>query len=126
VKVDFMNDPINTENHSNNELESNGHEEHQSDSESVEGSEPSYRDVFKNKDFMRLLFGQFFSNFGDAIFRIAIIMYVYSITGSKTQMTLVLAAQTIPWVIIAPIAGVFADRVNRKTMMISSDILRGA
>ncbi len=120
-----MNDPTNSENHPNNELESNGHEEHQSDSASVEGSEPSYRDVFKNKDFMRLLSGQFFSNFGDAIFRIAIIMYVYSITGSKTQMTLVLAAQTIPWVIIAPIAGVFADRVNRKTMMISSDILRG-
>ena len=29
--------------------------------------EATYLDVFKNKEFMKLLTGQFFSNFGDAV-----------------------------------------------------------
>ncbi|MHA1482139.1 MAG: MFS transporter [Candidatus Heimdallarchaeaceae archaeon] len=87
--------------------------------------EPTYGEVFKNKNFMKLLSGQFFSNFGDAIFRIAILLYVYEITLSITSMTLILAAQTVPWIIIGPIAGVFADRISRKALMIGADIVRG-
>ena len=87
--------------------------------------EPTYGDVFKNIDFVKLLTGQFFSNFGDAIFRISIQFYVYYLTGSATAMTLILAAQTVPWVIIGPIAGVFADRISRKAIMIGADIIRG-
>ncbi|TFG09508.1 MFS transporter [Candidatus Heimdallarchaeota archaeon] len=88
-------------------------------------NEASYSEVFRNVDFMKLLTGQFFSNFGDAIFRISIQFYVYYLTGSATAMTLILAVQTIPWVIIGPIAGVFADRVSRKAIMIGADIIRG-
>jgi MFS family permease len=40
-------------------------------------------------------------------------------------MTLILAAQTIPWIVIGPIAGVYADRVSRKAIMIGADIIRG-
>ncbi|MCK5141809.1 MAG: MFS transporter, partial [Candidatus Heimdallarchaeota archaeon] len=87
--------------------------------------EPTYADVFKNKNFMKLLSGQFFSNFGDAVFRVAIQLYVYEITLSITSMTLILAVQTIPWIIIGPIAGVFADRISRKALMIGADIVRG-
>ena len=86
--------------------------------------ESSFKDVFRNRDFVKLLFGQTFSNFGDAVFRISIVLYVYSLTGSKTEMTLVLAAQTLPWILIGPISGVFADRISRKFIMVSSDILR--
>ncbi|MHA1224365.1 MAG: hypothetical protein ACTSP3_14145 [Candidatus Heimdallarchaeaceae archaeon] len=58
---------------------------------SKDTSEPTYRDVLKNRNFMKLLYGQFFSNFGDAVFRIAIQLYVYEITFSITSMTLILA-----------------------------------
>ncbi len=91
---------------------------------SQNNEESSFKDVFKNKNFVKLLFGQTFSNFGDAVFRISIVLYVYSFTGSKTEMTLVLAAQTLPWILIGPISGVFADRISRKLIMVSSDILR--
>ena len=87
-------------------------------------TESSYKEVFKNRNFVKLLSGQFFSNFGDAIFRISIVLYVYSITGSAARMTIVLAAQTLPWILIGPISGVFADRFSRKAIMVSSDILR--
>ena len=84
----------------------------------------SYKEVFKNRNFVKLLSGQFFSNFGDAVFRISIVLYVYSITGSAAKMTVVLAVQTLPWILIGPISGVFADRFSRKAIMISSDMLR--
>ena len=80
--------------------------------------ESSYIDVFKNRNFLRILAGQTFSNFGDAIFRISIVLYVYALTGSATRMTLVLAAQTLPWILIGPISGVLADRISRKTIMV--------
>ncbi len=94
----------------------------QTDSQTQEDS--TFKDVFKNRNFVKLLLGQTFSNFGDAVFRISIVLYVYSLTGSKTEMTLVLAAQTLPWILIGPITGVLADRISRKAIMISSDILR--
>jgi MFS family permease len=87
-------------------------------------NEPSYKDVFKNRDFLKLLSGQFFSNFGDAVFRISIVLYVYSITGSAARMTIVLAVQTLPWILIGPLSGVFADRFSRKAIMVSSDMIR--
>ena len=89
-------------------------------------TESSYRDVFRNKEFVKLLSGQFFSNIGDAVFRISIVLYVYSLTGSAAQMTFVLAAQTLPWILIGPISGVLADRVSRKAIMVSADFLRAA
>jgi len=92
--------------------------------EEVSKKEPSYKDVFKNRNFLKLLSGQFFSNFGDAVFRISIVLYVYSITGSAAQMTVVLAVQTLPWILIGPISGVFADRFSRKAIMVSADMIR--
>lgn len=92
--------------------------------DSKKNKEFSFLDVFKNRNFVQLLSGQIFSDFGDAVFRISIVLYVYSLTGSTTKMTLVLAMQTLPWILIGPISGVFADRISRKTIMVSSDILR--
>ena len=92
--------------------------------EVISEEETSYRDVFKNKNFVKLLSGQLFSNVGDAVFRIAIVLYVYSLTGSAAQMTFVLAAQTLPWIIIGPLSGVLADRISRKAIMVSADFIR--
>lgn len=86
--------------------------------------ESTYKDVFKNRNFVKLLTGQLFSNFGDAVFRISIVLYVYSLTGSASRMTIVLAAQTLPWILIGPISGVFADRISRKAIMVGADALR--
>ncbi|MHA1198080.1 MAG: MFS transporter [Candidatus Heimdallarchaeaceae archaeon] len=94
------------------------------ETETTSKEDSSFSDVFKNRNFLKLLVGQTFSNFGDAVFRISIVLYVYSLTESKTEMTLVLAAQTLPWILIGPISGVFADRISRKGIMVSSDILR--
>ncbi|MHA2031010.1 MAG: MFS transporter, partial [Candidatus Kariarchaeaceae archaeon] len=84
----------------------------------------SFSDVFRNKDFTKLLAGQFFSNFGDGVLRISLLLYVFSFTGSIFLTTLILSIQIIPWIIVGPIAGVMADRISRKAIMIFSDLLR--
>ncbi|MCE7737584.1 MAG: MFS transporter, partial [Candidatus Heimdallarchaeota archaeon] len=84
----------------------------------------SFTDVFKNKDFTKLLTGQFFSNLGDGVLRISLLLYVFSFTGSIFQTTLILAIQIVPWIIVGPIVGVLADRISRKAIMIFSDLLR--
>jgi len=85
---------------------------------------PTFTEVLRNKHFVRLLAGQFFSNIGDAVLRVALLLYVYSFTGSLSTTTLILSVQIIPWIIIGPIAGVFADRISRKGIMVSADITR--
>lgn len=87
-------------------------------------AEVSFADVFHNKDFTKLLAGQFFSNFGDGVLRISLLLYVFSFTGSIFQTTSILAIQIIPWIIVGPIVGVLADRISRKAIMIFSDLLR--
>ena len=63
--------------------------------------EISYAMVFKNREFVKLLSGQIFSNSGDAILRIALFLYLYTFTGSLTITTSLLAIQMIPWIIFA-------------------------
>lgn len=87
-------------------------------------SEAGFIDVLKNRDFTKLLGGQFFSNAGDAILQIAIYLYVLEFTGSLAVTTTVLALQILPWIIVGPVVGVLADRMSRKLIMVSADLLR--
>ena len=87
--------------------------------------EISYKAVLRNKNFVKILLGQFFSNFADNVLRTAILMYVYDITGDLALTTLTIAVMVIPWIIVGPIAGVLADRISRKAIMVIADIVRG-
>lgn len=51
---------------------------------------------------------------------------VYDITGSKEKLGLITAASLMPWVVIAPLAGVIADRANLRTLLCSVYLLIAA
>jgi predicted MFS family arabinose efflux permease len=71
----------------------------------------------------RLLFaGQAVSVVGDALFPVALAFAVLDeLDGTPAQLGLVLAAQTLPLAVLILAAGVWADRVNRRNVMIVSD-----
>jgi MFS family permease len=47
------------------------------------------------------------------------------LTGSATSVAWMMIAQFLPYAIVGPVAGVVVDRVNRRTLMIVADVLRG-
>jgi MFS family permease len=79
-----------------------------------------------NLNFFLLWQGQFVSAVGDVIYEIALGFWVLAVTGSTGLMGILMAAATIPRVLIAPFAGVIVDRSNRKWLLVIMDSVRGA
>ena len=52
-------------------------------------------------------------------------MYVLERTGSAAIFAGLLAVDTVPQVLLAPIGGLLADRLNRRNMMVALDALSG-
>lgn len=77
------------------------------------------------KNFTLLILGQVSSLFGNFILKLAISMYVLDVTGSAAVFAGILAAATIPTILISPLGGILADRGNRRNIMVALDILTG-
>lgn len=84
----------------------------------------TYRDVFRNGNWIRLWSGQTISQLGDFVSAIAFPLLVYEITKSAVGLALGFGVQTIPLIVIGPIAGVFVDRWNRRTLLLVTDFVR--
>lgn len=67
------------------------------------------------------LFGQGISLFGSQLVQMAIIWHVTLETSSGIWVTILTLASFLPQMLISPIAGVWADRYSRKTIMLISD-----
>lgn len=78
----------------------------------------------RNADFRRLFTASVASLLGDWFALVAVAGLVNEATGSEAATAVVFAASVLPVFIAAPLAGVVADRVNRKTMMVTVDLLR--
>lgn len=75
------------------------------------------------KNFNILVLGQVISLFGSSIQRFALSLYLLDLTGSAAIFSAILALSMIPVVLISPIAGMLADRGNKKRLMIWLDSL---
>lgn len=76
-------------------------------------------------NFTLLVLGQASSLFGNYILKFALAMYVLEVTGSATIYASILAVATVPMILLSPLGGIFADRMNRKNIMVALDILSG-
>ena len=81
--------------------------------------------VLRDEPQYRLLFGsQVLSIMGDRVTAIALPFAVLAIDGGVADVALVSAAQFLPFVLLALPAGVWADRWDRKKILIASDAVR--
>ncbi|POX37947.1 MFS transporter [Streptomyces sp. Ru73] len=79
----------------------------------------------RHSDFNRLWFGQTVSNFGDKISLLALpTLAVVVLGGGAFEVGVLGALRFLPFVLLAPIAGLVADRVSRRTVMIVADLGR--
>src|ERR687885_1713716 len=79
--------------------------------------------LLRNVRFLRLWIGQGISFVGDAISMIALVVLVVQITGSASAVGGARVARLLP-TLASPLAGVLADRLNRRIVLVASDILR--
>jgi dTMP kinase len=85
----------------------------------------SYLSLLKNPNFLRFFLAQFVSSLGDWIGVIAIAVFANNI-GGATAVGTVLTARVLPGFVVGPLAGVIADRWDRKRTMVVADLLRAA
>jgi MFS family permease len=78
----------------------------------------------KNRDFVLLQVGQVLSTIGSESTAIAYPLLVLALTGSPAQAGVVGFARIVPWALFGFAAGVVADRMNRKRVMIVCDVVR--
>src|SRR5438270_10098337 len=84
-----------------------------------------FRRALGSKGFRRLFIGQSVSSLGDWVATLAFIAAAYSLThGNQTAVAVVLVLRLVPPIFAAPVGGVVAARIYRRTIMVSCDILR--
>lgn len=81
-------------------------------------------ELVKTRDFGFLFAGQTISQIGDSLNKVALLWFVYDLTGSALKMTMVGLLQTLPPLLFGPLIGVYLDRVRKKPVMITVDLLR--
>lgn len=79
-----------------------------------------------HKDFTLVVIGQIISLFGNAIVRFALPLYLLKVTGSAALFGITSACSVIPGIILTPIGGIIADRVNKRNVMVILDFSTAA
>lgn len=82
--------------------------------------------LWRNRDFMLLQSGQLLSTFGSGLSGIAYPLLALALTGSAARTGYVGAVELAPLVLVSAAAGVAADRVDRRRLMVCSDVLGAA
>lgn len=65
------------------------------------------------------------SSFGSSIYTFALGLYVLKTTGSGLSFAITLVVSILPTIIVSPFAGVIADKLNKKVLVITMDFLNG-
>jgi NRE family putative nickel resistance protein-like MFS transporter len=84
----------------------------------------TYRQVLRNAQFKNLWAGNFFSGLGEAVGQVALPLLVYDMTSSAALMSVIFVLQMLPRAILSPFAGVVADNLDRRTIMLAANSLR--
>lgn len=83
-----------------------------------------YLSVVRHRRYFPLWLGQLVSSLGDTLNYIALVIYVYQLTGSGFDLAKLSLLQIIPILLVAPAAGVIIDRFHRKKVLIIADLAR--
>lgn len=80
--------------------------------------------LIKTRNFGLLWWGQTTSQIGEGLNKVALLWFVYELTGSAMKMTMVGLLQTIPPLLFGPLIGVYLDRLPKKAVMVWVDLVR--
>jgi hypothetical protein len=77
-------------------------------------------------DFGRFWLGQTISNLGSSFTLFALPLLVFKLTGSPINLGVTTACEFVPYLLFGLVIGAWVDRVDRKRLMIATDLARAA
>ena len=86
----------------------------------------SLRQLLRRPSYRRLWTARTVSQWGDAFNTVALLLLVYSLTGSGLGVSGVVVAEILPVLVLGPVAGALVDRLPRVAVMIGADLVRAA
>lgn len=82
--------------------------------------------VRNNRAFRRLFAANAVSQMGDWFNVVALFSLLLDLTGKGEAVAVVLLARFVPIFFVGPAAGVLADRISRRAILVTTDLLRAA
>jgi MFS family permease len=82
--------------------------------------------VFQNGGFLRLWLSQAATQIGGNMVLYGLTVIVVNSTSSKTAVSLLILTFLVPAVLFSAVAGVYVDRIDRRLILIATNLLRGA
>ena len=82
--------------------------------------------VFQNGGFLRLWLSQAATQIGGNMVLFGLTVIVFNSTNSNTAVSLLILTFLVPAVLFSAVAGVYVDRIDRRLILIATNILRGA
>jgi MFS family permease len=79
----------------------------------------------REREFRLLFAGRTVSLVGNAIAPVALAFAVLDLTGSKTDLGLILAAREVPLIVFLLVGGILADRLPRNRVMVGANLVSG-
>jgi MFS transporter, NRE family, putaive nickel resistance protein len=81
-----------------------------------------------NRDFVRLFTAQLASLLGSGVTSVALAAFAYELAGRDATVVIgtALTLRIVAFVTVSPVAGVLADRVDRKRLLVAADLIRVA
>lgn len=83
-----------------------------------------FKELLINSEFRLIWASQITSQLADKFLVYSLLTVTYQRSGANTQEAIVLLAYTSPSVLLSPIAGVYADRVDKRHLMMLTNLIR--
>jgi MFS family permease len=84
-----------------------------------------FKELLINSEFRLIWASQITSQLADKFLVYSLLTVTYQRSGANTQEAIVLLAYTSPSVLLSPIAGVYADRFDKRHLMMLTNLMRG-
>ena len=92
---------------------------------SVDMKTPGFNRWLLTRDFSLIWWSQVLSQVADGVSRLALLWFVYSVTGSALKTSVIGLLQTLSPIVLGPVIGVTVDRLPKKAILIITDVARG-
>lgn len=86
---------------------------------------PGFRTVLGKRDFRLIWFAQIASQLADKFLMFALLVLTYTVSRASSQGAVLFLAYTVPSVFLSSVAGVYADRHDKKRLMFYTNAIRG-